>query len=61
MKEYFPLRKSDSGHWNDHDFCRQDGVVKLGGLSVLMATMFVSGELAGTGVLALPQAVAQAG
>ena len=61
MKEYFTLTRSDSSHWNDPTFCQQDGVVKMGGLSVLMATMFVSGELAGTGVLALPQAVAQAG
>ena len=39
----------------------QDELVKSGGISVFMAAMFVSGELAGTGVLALPQAVGQSG
>ena len=39
----------------------QDELVKAGGISVFMAAMFVSGELAGTGVLALPQAVGQSG
>ncbi len=39
----------------------QDEVVHTAGISVFVAAMFVSGELAGTGVLALPQAVAQAG
>ena len=39
----------------------QDELVKVGGISVFMAAMFVSGELAGTGVLSLPQAVGQSG
>ena len=39
----------------------KDELVKPAGVSVFMAAMFVSGELAGTGVLALPQAAGQSG
>ena len=39
----------------------KDELVKPEGIGVFMAAMFVSGELAGAGVLALPKAVAQSG
>ncbi len=36
-------------------------MVRAEGIRVFLAAMFVSGELAGSGVLALPQAVGQSG
>lgn len=34
---------------------------KVGGLSLITATLFVAGEMAGSGVLALPRAIVDTG
>lgn len=39
----------------DHDGTANDVVGKKGGLSVLFAIMFIVGEMAGSGILALPR------